>query len=458
MCAPPDRATATPGSVASRPLATIGSVVDAWFEGPDGDWVPAVGADPSRPVPISVLLQVADERLRELGVVLVEGDVLRPKRWGRGWWFLELGDEGVRLSVSVPPSVRLGFELTEGARVAVRGRLGVHVRQGQLRLTADWVGPAGLSEVEAMIAEVRRRLALDGILDRPRRPLPRLPRTVGVVCGHEAAVRADIRSVADSRFPGYPVRFVETTVSGPDAPTRVAAALAELLGDADVEVVVIARGGGSPSELLVPFSDEGLLRAVAASPVPVVSAIGHDGDRPLLDEVADVRAGTPSIAAAMVVPERRALLAELDDLGRRLADGLARTVQREVETLARLDPGAVVLRRLDGAGRRLELVGARLAGQSPERRLGEAWARLERLDPEAPARARLASARQRLDGVGGTLAALAPSAVLARGYAIVRSASGGVLRRAADVGDGDEIVAELADGSLRAQVHQHVRR
>jgi len=433
-------------------------VVDAWFEGREDDRLSVPEADQVAPVRLSVLLQVADERLRELGVVLVEGDVLRPKRWGRGWWFLELGDEDVRLSVSVPPSVRLGFELVEGARVAIRGRLGVHVRQGQLRLTADWVGPAGLSEVEAMIAEVRRRLQADGILDRPRRPLPRLPRTIGVVCGHEAAVRADIRSVADSRFPGYPLRFVETTVSGPDAPARVGAALAELLADPLVDVVVIARGGGSPTDLLVPFSDEGLLRAVAAAPVPVVSAIGHDGDRPLLDEVADVRAGTPSIAAALVVPERRALLAELDDLGRRLAEALGQTVQREVETLARLDPGALVLRRLDGASRRLEVLDARLAGQSPQRRLLDARARLARLDLQGSERARLASARQRLDGLGATLAALSPSAVLARGYAIVRSASGGVLRRAADVGEGEEIVAELADGSLRAQVLQTLRR
>jgi len=427
-------------------------MVDAWLLGPEESWAEAGEAGANRPIPISRLLHVASERLRELGQVLVEGDVLRPKRWGRGWWFLELQDEGARLSVSVPPEVPLGFVLEEGARVAVRGRLGIHVRQGQLRLTADWVGPAGLSEIEAMIAEVRRRLAADGILDRPRRPVPLLPRAVGVVCSHEGAVRADIESVVSSRFPGYPLRVVETTVSGPDAPLRITAALGELLRDADVEVVIVARGGGSPAELLVPFSDEQLLRAVAALPVPVVSAIGHDGDRPLLDEVADVRAGTPSIAAALVVPERRALLATLDELGRRVAEALRQAVQREVEVLVRLDPISAVQRRLGAASRSLELAEARLAGGSPERRIAEARSRLARLEPERVALARLERAGQRLDGVGATLAALAPSAVLARGYAIVRDPTGRVLRHAADVGPGQEIVAELADGALSAQV------
>ena len=182
--------------------------------------------------------------------------------------------------------------------------------RGQLLLEAEEVTPIGEGAVAAMIAETRSRLAAEGLLDRPRKSIPRLPRVIGVLCGADAAVRKDIESVVAARFPGYPLAVEETTVSGPGAAVSIIDALQRLSLRPEVDVVVLARGGGDATALL-PWSDEELCRAVAACPLPVVSAIGHESDRPLCDEVADQRFGTPSMAAHAVVPDREGLREDL---------------------------------------------------------------------------------------------------------------------------------------------------
>jgi exodeoxyribonuclease VII large subunit len=365
-----------------------------------------------------------------VGRVSVEGEVHRPNRRANGRVFFTLRDRAAQLSVTVPPAKLARCRVVAGERVMVSGALSWFNDWGQLLLVADEVSPVGEGAVAAAIAEARRRLAADGLLARPRRPIPRLPRVIGVVCGTDAAVRADIESVVAARFPGYPIEFREVTVQGPGAAEAVIAALAGLDQRPDIEVIVLARGGGDAVSLL-PFSDEELCRAVAASGTAVVSAIGHEGDRPLVDEVADLRSGTPSLAAAAVVPDRAALEAEIDALLARAALAAGERVLVARRHLDAIDAGQSVRAGLGRAAERVE----RQAG------------RLELLHP-----ARLwAAAASRLAGQRAQMEALSPVRVLERGYAVVRvGATGEVVRRAGQVRLGAELAVQLAAGRLAA--------
>jgi exodeoxyribonuclease VII large subunit len=280
---------------------------------------------------------------------------------------------------------------------------------------------------------VRARLTADGLVGRPRRPLPKLPTAVGVVCGADAAVRADIESVVEARFPGYPVVFLEVAVTGPGAAEALVGALADLDGRVDVDVIVLARGGGSATELL-PFSDETLCRAVAACGKPVVSSIGHERDRPLCDEVADHRYPTPSLAAQAVVPSR----AELDaHLARLQADARAAVLaarERAAHRLARVDLRQALAAGAARAASRLDLARARLRAAHP--------------------RPHVESAHGRLAALRRELEALSPARVLERGYAVVSTADGTVVRRAAQVAPGDRVEISLAAGRLASRVEQ----
>ncbi|MGH9104520.1 MAG: exodeoxyribonuclease VII large subunit, partial [Acidimicrobiales bacterium] len=267
------------------------------------------------------LVRLAGEIARSLsgiGRVAVEGEVHRPKASRGGWVYFTLRDRAAQLPVACPARHARRCRAVDGERVLVVGALVWGNDRGQLVLEAEEVTPVGEGAVAAMIAEARSRLAADGLLERPRQRLPVLPRVIGVVCGADAAVRGDIESVVAARFPGYPVVFEETTVSGPGAALAIVDALGRLCSRPGVEVVVLARGGGDATALL-PWSDEDLCRAVAASALPVVSAIGHEGDRPLCDEVADLRCGTPSLAAGAVVPDRAGLDARLSGARERAA-------------------------------------------------------------------------------------------------------------------------------------------
>jgi exodeoxyribonuclease VII large subunit len=324
-----------------------------------------------------------------------------------------------------------------------------------------------------MIAEARRRLDADGLLDRPRRSIPRLPRVIGVVCGAEAAVRKDIESVVAVRFPGYPLRVLETYLSGPSAACSIMDALAQLAGEDGVDVVVLARGGGDATQML-PFSDEDLCRAVCACPVPVVSAIGHEGDRPLCDEVADLRCATPLAAATAVVPDRQALVGELAALQSLAATAFRRRLEVADRRLAVVDTSRAVRQCAGVAATRLDRLGERLTWIHPRQRLVEASRRLAVIDRRGPwdrvmagSRARVAlldwrrpvfesvaRAQGRLEADARHLYALSPQRVLERGYAVVRDPAGTVVRRADQVAPGDRIDVQAAAGRLAARVEE----
>ncbi len=386
------------------------------------------GASPARPLSLVRLSSELARSFAAIGRVSTEGEVTKPYVRGGRIWF-ELRDRAALIRVHCPASAARRSRVVEGERVRVTGRIEWRASTGTLQLLAEEVMPTGEGAIAAMIEAARRSLRADGILDRPRRPLPLLPGAVGVVCGVDAAVLADIKSVVAAVWPGYPLIVATTTVSGGGASRGIEEALRHLDGDPMVDVIILARGGGSPSDL-APWSDETLCRAVGAASSPVVAAIGHEDDRPLVDEVADHRFGTPSLAAAAVIPDRGALQSALDD---RLAGAHRRLDQAGMARAVRLERADVARPLGDGvarAGLRIERARSRLAGAHPS----------------GPVRL----ARQRLDGIASVVAALSPARTLERGYAVVRRRDGSVVRDLPDIAERLEI--EVAAGRFVADV------
>jgi exodeoxyribonuclease VII large subunit len=355
--------------------------------------------------------------LARLPTVWVEGELTelrRQDRWQSVFFTLKDPSEGSCLGVSMPRGQfdGLRLELVEGERVHVFGRPELFEARGDFRLRALTIERFGLGAHLAALERLKRKLAAEGLFAAERkRPLPRLPRRIALVTGNDAAAKRDVLTAITTRFPPARLLVAETYVQGPRAAVAIADALRVVSAEPEIDVVILARGGGSFEDLL-PFSDEQLVRALGACPVPVVSAVGHEQDTPLTDLVADVRASTPSVAGRLVVPD-------LDEL----------------------------LERLAGARAGLER-GARRLCERDRERLFLLHERLQR----AP-RLQLERSRGKLDVLAGRLAALSPRATLERGYAIVRA--GAVVVRAADtLAPGREVAVELARGSFDARVEK----
>lgn len=353
--------------------------------------------------------------LGRLPAVWVEGEVTELRRnpaWANVFLTLKDPKTGATLKVTIARATfdRLDLGLEEGETVHVQGGPELYEARGELGLRATVVERVGLGAHLVALEQLKRKLAAEGMFapERKRR-LPRLPRAVGILTGADAAARGDLVATIGARFPAARIVVCETRVQGRGAPAAIIRSLRSLAAYPEVDVVVLARGGGSFEDLL-PFSNEAVVRAVAACEVPVVSAVGHEQDTPLCDLAADVRAATPTAAAALVVPDARELRAGLDEARRRL-------------DLA--------------VHSRIELSSLRLSG-SLDRLRGASRLLLERR-------------RGSLDHLGARLQSLAPHATLARGYAIVR-AGGEALRDAAAVAPGDLLDVELASGSLGARV------
>jgi exodeoxyribonuclease VII large subunit len=304
----------------------------------------------------------------------------------------------------------LRLQLANGERVHVFGRPELFEQRGDFRLRALSIERFGLGAHLAAIERLKAQLAQEGLFAEARkRRLPRWPRRIGLVTGNDAAAKRDVLTTIAARFPPANVVVAETYVQGPRAAQAVVDALRRICDEPEVEVVVIARGGGSFEDLL-PFSDERLVRAVASCPVPVVTAVGHEQDTPLCDLAADARASTPTAVARLVVPDLQELVASLA----RARTSLARCVQRTLER--------------------------------DRRQLEHARTRLDR----APALA-LERKRATLEHAHGRLRALSPKSTLARGYAIVRTPLG-IVATTAQVTRGDHVDVEVADGRFGATV------
>ena len=401
----------------------------------------AAAADDPKLWTISDLNRELAAYIRRLGAVWVAGELSelrRSDRWGLVFMTLKDPDDGALLSATMP---RARFDALEaapevGSSVRALGRFELWAKRGELRFSLLKLEPVGLGLLLQQIELLRRQLAAEGLFAAERkRPLPFLPHTVGLICGADAAARRDVVETATGRYPPVRFRIVEAAVQGRGAPAAICAALERLDADGEVETIVIARGGGSVEDLL-PFSDERLCRAIAACRTPVVSAIGHEQDTPLCDLVADVRAGTPSLAGKLVVPEYAACVRDLDGLLTRASVGLRSGVDRNRRTI--------------------ELLAARPALRDPGGWIGGRRESLERLAGElrrAPG-LRLERETAAVNGLRQRLRLLGPAATLERGYAVVQTASGAVLRSAGEVAAGEPIGVRLASGRLAATVRE----
>jgi exodeoxyribonuclease VII large subunit len=353
------------------------------------------------------------EWLQRLPTVWVEGEVTelrRNPRWQSVFFTLKDPDDGACLGVTMGRARfdALRLDLVDGDRVHVFGRPELFEARGDFRMRALSLERFGLGDHLAALERLKKKLAGEGLFER-KRPLPFLPRRIGLVTGNDAAAKKDLIATITARFPAARIVVAETYVQGPLAATSMIEALRNVSNAPEVDVIVLSRGGGSFEDLL-PFSDERLVRAIAGSTVPVVSAVGHEQDTPLCDLAADARASTPTAAARLVVPDAAELLARLDRTRAGLANGARSMVERRRE---RLEQAHTHLRR-------------------------------------APALA-VERKRARLEHAAGRLRALSPRATLERGYAIVR-ARDEIVRSAHGVATGDEIAVQVADGQFGARV------
>jgi exodeoxyribonuclease VII large subunit len=383
----------------------------------------------------------------EIGRVIVQGEVNNAKT--QDTRFITLRDRSFEISVYIPANRAKYCRFRNGDVVAVAGKIELQPKRAQMQLVAFEMTPVGAGAIAAKVEQTRQRLVAAGLTARPRKPLPLLPKAIGVVCGSDAAVRKDIESVVAARFPGFPLIFCEVPVQGPGAVEGILWGLTSLQSRS-VDVIVLARGGGDASQLL-PFSDFDVCEAICASAIPVVSAIGHDGDRPLSDDVADLRAGTPSIAASMVVPNRAELETRLDRLLRECDHRAVNHLNRTAQRLQNARWSDALVRRIDREHHRLNMIDIHA---SLERRLSRNEHLLSSIAWNAPLQQRVARAQAELSGLHLRVEALSPLRVLERGYSIVRHADGRVVRDSNDVAVNDRLLITVASGSIVGRVEQ----
>lgn len=375
----------------------------------------AFESSPESPAAVRTVSRMLGDWIGRLGAVWIEGQVaeFRP-RPGARTHYLTLRDTDVDMSLNVVADSavigRMDPPLAEGQRVIVHAKPDFWPTRGSLSMRAKEIRPVGIGALLAELARLKELLASEGLFSPDRKkPLPFIPQRIGLICGRASAAMDDVLVNARERWPGIEFEVREVPVQGVQAVASVSAALSELDADPAVDVIIIARGGGSVEDLL-PFSNESLVRAVAACMTPVVSAIGHEQDNPLVDFVADLRASTPTDAAKRVVPSWREQVDLITGLRGRAFRSLDNRLQVEAEAITNLRGRTrrVVTNALDAAERDLTHLLARVR-------------------------------------------ALSPAATLERGYAIVTRADGAVVRDAATVKTGDRLNIRVAAGRLQAE-------
>ena len=402
-----------------------------------------MGNSAENPFPVrAVAIRVAGW-IDKLGTVWVEGQLAQiTMRPGAKTVFMVLRDPAADMSLSVTCSRELVLgapvKLAEGTQVVVCGKPSFYTGRGTFSLRLSEIRAVGIGELLARIDRLRRLLDAEGLFHpRLKRPIPFLPNMIGLITGRASAAERDVTTVATDRWPAVRFAIRNTAVQGPNAVVHIVEALRELDEHPDVDVIVLARGGGSVEDLL-PFSDETLCRAISACRTPVISAVGHEPDNPLCDLVADVRAATPTDAAKKAVPDIASERQQLNELRRRSARALRNWVSREQRVLAQLrgrpvlaDPLQALIARADGIQR------ARTALRRDITRL-------------------VAAETERVGHLSARLTALGPAATLARGYAVVQTVPGPgcppmtVLRSIDDAPAGTRLRVRVADGAIAA--------
>jgi exodeoxyribonuclease VII large subunit len=365
-----------------------------------------------KPAPVRVISAAIGEYIGRLGPVWVEGEIAEmTARPGTVMAFMRLKDPSVdmSISVSVPRALLKSASaqaLPPNALIKVFGRISWYAPRGSVSLMAKTIALVGQGELLARIEALRNLLAAEGLFaDSRKRALPFLPRKIGLICGRASAAEHDVVENAKRRWPAVEFEIREVAVQGSNAVIEVSAAIKELDGIPEVDVIIITRGGGSFEDLL-PFSDEGLIRLVSKCLTPVVSAIGHEQDAPLLDLVADLRASTPTDAAKRVVPDVQEQMALIQALRDRALRKLTSFLDSEKSKLASLlsrpvivDPGSMITTRAD-----------------------------------------------MIDSLLARARAMSPQSTLDRGYAVVQNESGEIVRSAASIKRGDRLRLRLGEG------------
>jgi exodeoxyribonuclease VII large subunit len=414
--------------------------------------------------------------------VLVEGEISNCRQWSSGHLYFTLKDSNAQIrAVMFRTTVRLlRFTPEDGMHVVARGRLSVYEAKGEYQIVCDSIEPHGLGARQAAFETLKKTLQGEGLFDSARkRPLPILPRRIGVVTSLDGAAIRDIVRVLTQRFPGVRVLARGARVQGEGAADDIARALRAVAKAPEVDVVIIGRGGGSAEDLWA-FNDEGLARAIAACPVPVISAVGHEVDFTIADFVADVRAATPSNAAEIVVDRADSFFGRIDRASRRLRAVVALTLARRSQALVRADarlgrwPTGVVLRGRDLADQaskleramsvrlarhiqRLDRARRRLESRDLRRVTRDLGSRLQLVDRRLreSARGRYVSAASRLTALSSRLDALSPLAVLGRGFAVCWNEShDGIIRSAGQVRAGDTVHVTLHEGEMTCRVSE----
>jgi exodeoxyribonuclease VII large subunit len=418
---------------------------------------------------------------RGLGSVWLEGEVSNLARPSSGHWYFSLKDEGaqVRCAMFRQRSMLVRFPVRDGSRVLARGKVSIYEPRGDFQVVIEHLEEAGEGALRRRFEELKKKLLAEGLFEAAgKKPLPTLPRRIGVVTSPTGAALRDVLHILRRRFPAIPVLIYPVAVQGENAPREIVQALQLAGRRAECDVLILARGGGSLEDLLA-FNDESVARAIHACPIPLISGVGHETDFTIADFVADERAPTPSAAAERAVPDRAEYLRALSALERNVAAAMRRrlTALRQAllqheRGLARSHPGArlrqhaqrldeleqrmqrAVARKLERTRVRLANASALLARSSPARRLVPLRQRLDAAGRRLPLamRRRLQQSHERWERAMHTLHAVSPLATLERGYAIVADAAGHVVTDAAALEPGVEIEARLARGSVRAKV------
>ena len=394
-----------------------------------------------KPAPVRVVTEAIKEYLDRLGPIWIEGEISELNERSGGMAFMRLRDTSADMSLSVMcyKTVLASVQpLPANARVVIHAKASWYTKSGTLTMSAKEIRQVGVGELLARLEELKGVLAKEGLFDSDRKvSLPRLPNKVGLICGRNTDAMKDVVENARRRWPAVEFEIREVAVQGSAAVVEVSQALAELEARADVDVIIITRGGGSFEDLL-PFSDESLVRLAGSCLTPIVSAIGHEKDSPLLDLVADYRASTPTDAAKRVVPDIAQEIADIDLIRQRLFRKVTHLLDFEISTISHLltrpvmkDPMVIVTSRVE---------------QISTARDRAARTMTALIDSE----------KRELKQVRAHLRSLSPQSTLDRGYSVATLEDGAIARDASKIPAGSNLKIRLAKGSLEATVERRV--
>jgi exodeoxyribonuclease VII large subunit len=385
-----------------------------------------------KPAPVRVISEAISEYINRLGQVWVEGEIAQLNdRAGSGMVYIRLRDPSVDmyLEVTCPRSVfKAVAPLSENARVVINSKVNFYTPTGRLSLNAKEIRQVGLGELLARLEALKKVLAAEGLfaLERKKR-LPFLPNKIGLICGRASAAEKDVKENARRRWPAVRFETREVAVQGADAVIQVSAALRELDNDPEVDVIIITRGGGSFEDLLA-FSDEGLVRLAAACKKPIVSAIGHEQDTPLLDLVADVRASTPTDAAKLVVPDFQEEVGKIKNLRDRSDRKINDLVILEMTKIVNLIQRPVMKDPLIMVTSRQEIISGLIS---------RAFMSMN---------SKLLRAFDEVTHIAARVRTLSPQATLDRGYSVVQKGDGVIVKDPASLAPGEKIQLRMAKG------------